>query len=146
MIKRHGQSCKLRLSCKTKNVSKMWWFSCFCLWFSLIHVGGLWTHAWNYRRKPLESLKSQWLSLFLSVLSLNAQGLSVCHALTVPFPLILFLRWQRVDLCVCGCPEDPLLYPPRRACHTGWCIPLRPLLLAELYDGNWYKHRDRVSG
>lgn len=59
-------------------------------------------------------------------ISSNAQVLSLCHAPSVPCLLILIVWWQPVDLCVCGCPEDPLLYPPCRACHTAWCIPPTP--------------------
>lgn len=49
--------------------------------------------------------------------------LKVFHTLAVLYPLTLIVQWQKVDLCGCGCPEEPLLYPPCRACHTGWCIP-----------------------
>lgn len=47
---------------------------------------------------------------------------------TLPCPLTLIVRRRKVDLCGCGCPEEPLLYPLCRACQTGWCIPPSPPL------------------
>ena len=38
----------------------MRWFPCFCLWFSFIHSGGLWTET----KLSAEAWKSRWPSLF----------------------------------------------------------------------------------
>lgn len=91
-------------------------------------------HVYHVHQRVLQLQKSTVVTIKKQHFSLKvlffSKYKSLCHALTVPFPPCLFLLWQWVDLCVCGCPEDPLLYPPCRACHTGWCIRLQPPLLS----------------